>query len=80
MTDIFPIMLPRVRRYEKSQFQCSIISLLLVLEQKIVLTGYRKSYPRNLKMCSNLTFDLNFKVKLEHLVDFTLKMCVNQYL
>jgi hypothetical protein len=30
---------------------------------KIVFTGYRKSYPRNLKMFSNLTFDLNFKVK-----------------
>jgi hypothetical protein len=30
----------------------------LVLEPKIALTGYRKSYPRNLKMFSNLTFDL----------------------
>jgi hypothetical protein len=33
------------------------------LEHKIVLSGYRKSYPRNLKMFSNLTFGLNFKVK-----------------
>jgi hypothetical protein len=40
-------MLPRMRRYEKSQFQCSITSLLLVLEQKLVFIGYRKSYPRN---------------------------------
>jgi hypothetical protein len=31
---------------------------------KMALTGYRKSYPRNLKMFSNLTFDLNFKVEL----------------
>jgi hypothetical protein len=44
---------------EKSQFQSSITSLLLLLEQKIVLTGYRKSYPNNKKMCSYLTFDLN---------------------
>jgi hypothetical protein len=43
-------MLPRMRRYEKSQFQCLITSLVLVLEQKKVLTGYWKSYPRNLKM------------------------------
>jgi hypothetical protein len=34
----------------KSQFQCSITSLLLVLEQKIALPGYRKSYPSNPEM------------------------------
>jgi hypothetical protein len=53
----------REYKYEKSQFQCSITSLLLVLKQKIVFTGYRKSYWRNFKMFSNLNFDLNFKVK-----------------
>jgi hypothetical protein len=37
--------------------------LLLVLEQRIVSKGFRKSYPRDLKMCSYLTFELNFKVK-----------------
>jgi hypothetical protein len=34
----------------------------LVLEQKIILIGYKKSYPRKLKMCSYQTFDINFKV------------------
>jgi hypothetical protein len=63
VTDIFSIMLPRVWRYEKSQFQCSITSLLLVLERKVVLPGYRKSYPRNSKIRSYFTFDLHFKVK-----------------
>jgi hypothetical protein len=60
-------------KYEKSQFQCSITSLLLFLEQKIVLTGYRKSYPRNLKMFSNLTFYLNFKVKVRSICWFYTK-------
>jgi hypothetical protein len=39
------------------------ISLLLVLEQKIVLPGYRKSCPINLNIYLCLTFDLYFKVK-----------------
>jgi hypothetical protein len=60
-------------KYEKSQFQCSITSLLLVLEQKIVLTEYRKSYQRNLKMFSNLTFGLNFKVKTRSICWFYTK-------
>jgi hypothetical protein len=64
VTDIFPIMLPRVQKYETSQFQCLITSLLLILEQKIVFTGYWKSYPWNPEMFSILNFDLNFKVKL----------------
>jgi hypothetical protein len=34
VTDIFVIILLRVRRYEKSQFKCLITSLLLLLEQK----------------------------------------------
>jgi hypothetical protein len=76
------IMLPRMQRYEKSQFQCLITSLPLVLEQKIVLTGYRKSYPRNWKMCSyfwyfsNLTFDLNFNDNLDTLQWLTFRQIV----
>jgi hypothetical protein len=62
--------------YVKSQFECSITSLLLVLEQKIVLTVYKKSYPRNRKMFSNLTFHLNFKVKLRSICWFyTTNVC-----
>jgi hypothetical protein len=49
---IFLIMLPRVQRYEKSQFQCSMTSLLFVLEQKILLTWYRKLYTKEFKMFS----------------------------
>jgi hypothetical protein len=49
----------------------------LVLEQKIVLTRYRKSYPRNLKTPSYLTFDLNFKVKPSRFVDFGPKFICN---
>jgi hypothetical protein len=44
-------------KVHKSQFQSSINSLLLVLEQKIVLTGDRKSCPRNFNMFSHLTFE-----------------------
>jgi hypothetical protein len=49
---------------EGLQFTISMLNnfLLMVLEQKIVLPGYRKLYPRNLKMFSNVTFNLNFKV------------------
>jgi hypothetical protein len=50
--------------------QCSITSLLLVLEMKIVLPGYRNSYPRNSKIHSYLTFDLRFKVKLRSICWF----------
>jgi hypothetical protein len=64
----FPIMLPRVRRYEKSQFQCSITSLLLVLERKIVLPGYRNSYPRNSK--NPFIFDLSPYFQGQTEVDF----------
>jgi hypothetical protein len=49
--------------YEKSKFQCLITSLLLVLEQKKVLSGYRRSYPRNVEMKLYLNFDLYLKVK-----------------
>jgi hypothetical protein len=58
VTDNFPNMVPRVQRYEKFKFQCLITSLLFVLEQKVVLLGYRKSYPRNPEMYTYLTFDL----------------------
>jgi hypothetical protein len=66
--DIFLIMLPRVRWYEKSQFQCLKTSLLLVLEQNILLPGYRKSYPRNPEMTyisrSNQGHDAYLRLKM----------------
>jgi hypothetical protein len=34
---------------------------------KLVLTGYRRSFPRNYEMFSYLTFDLNFQVQLRSL-------------
>jgi hypothetical protein len=55
----------------------------LVLEPKIVLPGYqksysriskRKSYRRDSEMRSCLTFVLNFKVKPRLIVDFGLKI------
>jgi hypothetical protein len=61
---LFRMMLLRLQSYENLQFQCAITSLILVLEQKIVLPRYRKSYPQNREMYSYLTFDLNFKFKL----------------
>jgi hypothetical protein len=43
-------------------FSAQLLLYFLVLEPKIVLTLYSKSYPRNLKMCSYLIIDLYFKV------------------
>jgi hypothetical protein len=74
--DIFPIIPPIFQRYGKSQFQCSITSLLLVLEQKIVLPGYRKSYPMNLGIYPCLTFDLYLMSNQGHNTYFRLKMSI----
>jgi hypothetical protein len=49
---IFLIMLPGVQKYEKSQFQYSIPSLLLVLEQENTID------------ILTIDFDLNFKVMI----------------
>jgi hypothetical protein len=46
------------------------------LREKLELPEYRKSYPRNQEMYSNLTFDLYFKVKSSSRCLFCLKMSV----
>jgi hypothetical protein len=49
----------------------------LVLEQKIVLTGYRKSYPRNLKMF----FEFDLKITISMLKNlFTIGLRANKVL
>jgi hypothetical protein len=70
----FPIMLFKVWRYEKSQFQCSITSLLLIVVQKKYSQGIG-NHTKRIKKCfqkvfSNLTYDLKF---LGHFVHFWLK-------
>jgi hypothetical protein len=49
----------------------------MVLEEKLVLTGYRKSYPMTSEIFSYLNFDLNFMVKLRPLGPKTSKNCKN---
>jgi hypothetical protein len=50
--------------YFKVTFSMLNNSLLLVQEPKIVLTGYRKSYPKNQEMYPYLTFDTAIKFDL----------------
>jgi hypothetical protein len=73
------MLIPRV---QIGKIRITILNNFITIgfRAKNSIDGYRKSYLRNLKMFSNLTLTLISRSNIGHFVEFTLKMCVNQFL